>query len=550
VYTRFKLGSTHSLILLAILLLAAFLRFHALAQDLRFHADEALFATFSRNAALNGQWMLPGALDKPPLTIYMMALSMSFAARGSTDTLLDFDVRQGEFAARVPNVFGSILLVAVAYALAKQIYKRRDMALIAALLMTCSPLLVGFSASAFTDIYMLLGMTLALWMAAAKRPLWAGIFLAISFASKQQALFYAPLILGILLLQSVRYVDASQANQRPKPLQGFSKPLPRRFQLLATTTRFVIPLILMLIILLLWDAARAQSTGLFALATANNSPTGLVPLNEIPARVETWLGYGSSLLGVPLITLLLMVIAFVAFITRPSRIDALLWGYIVLYSFAHWFIHLNIYDRYLLLLLPLCVLVSARGIFWFTSFCLSLSVRWRKGERIFSPSPLPHIHATSQGSAGERGLGGEVSAKTALLILAFSLILLIGAYPASEGHLIGGRADDSILNLADYLNQQTLGAIIYDRWLGWELGYYLGQWTDKRKVYFPTINLLVEGALAQPDPAPRYFVTPRNRLYQPWLDALRAAGFQISLVYNESPYLVFRLNPSWAVSDA
>ncbi|MFN8371501.1 MAG: hypothetical protein U0694_01290 [Anaerolineae bacterium] len=50
----------------ALLLLAAFLRFHALAQDVRFHADEALFATFARSsAALDGQWLFPGALDKP-----------------------------------------------------------------------------------------------------------------------------------------------------------------------------------------------------------------------------------------------------------------------------------------------------------------------------------------------------------------------------------------------------------------------------------------------------------------------------------------------------
>ena len=90
---HFLSDSKHAALLLGILCLAAFLRFHALAQDLRFQADEALFATFARDAALNGAWMLPGALDKPPLTFYAMALSMSFAARGSTDTLLDFDAR-------------------------------------------------------------------------------------------------------------------------------------------------------------------------------------------------------------------------------------------------------------------------------------------------------------------------------------------------------------------------------------------------------------------------------------------------------------------------
>ncbi|HLU11718.1 MAG TPA: hypothetical protein VK003_18735, partial [Oceanobacillus sp.] len=63
--------------LVLILLVGVALRIHALGQDRRFHPDEALYSTFARSAALNGDWLLHGSLDKPPLTIYASALSMT-----------------------------------------------------------------------------------------------------------------------------------------------------------------------------------------------------------------------------------------------------------------------------------------------------------------------------------------------------------------------------------------------------------------------------------------------------------------------------------------
>jgi hypothetical protein len=71
----------------------------------------------------------------------------------------------------------------------------------------------------------------------------------------------------------------------------------------------------------------------------------------------------------------------------------------------------------------------------------------------------------------------------------------------------------------------------------------LGQWTDKRKVYYPTAQILVMDALLQTDRAPRYFVAPVGRPYQAWIDALAAAGFNPSLVYDTSPFVVYRLVP-------
>jgi 4-amino-4-deoxy-L-arabinose transferase-like glycosyltransferase len=109
-----------------ILLLAALLRFHALGQDARFHPDEALFSTFARSAALDGGWLLPGALDKPPLSIYTSAAFMALLARADiTPGLPDLTPRLGEFAARFPNLLASLVLVALAYALGRRLYGRQ-----------------------------------------------------------------------------------------------------------------------------------------------------------------------------------------------------------------------------------------------------------------------------------------------------------------------------------------------------------------------------------------------------------------------------------------
>ncbi|MFN8371502.1 MAG: hypothetical protein U0694_01295 [Anaerolineae bacterium] len=357
-------------------------------------------------------------------------------------------------------------------------------------MMACSPLLLAFSASAFTDMLMLLGMVGALWLAAAQRPLWAGVWLAFAFASKQQARitrrwFWECCTCGTAQIMALSPVHAA----------AFYAAAGCRHAAAAAVG----------------CGARAD-TGLFALLR-QQQPLRWVPLREIPARIGAWWSYlvgycwAAAADGPAKLRWRCWRLSH-----RPSRIDALP-GFIAVYSGAHWLIRFNIYDRYLLLLLPPCVLLAARGM-----------VRVRRAL------PL------------QNGKGW--------LAVALCLVLLLGALPASEGNVISGRADDSILQVADFLNGQTLGAIIYDRWIGWELGYYLGQWTDKRKVYYPTPDMLAAGALAQPDPAPRYFVTPANRLYQPWLDVLRAAGFHITLVYDTPPYLVFRLIPSWAETGA
>nr|MBA3871736.1 glycosyltransferase family 39 protein [Anaerolineae bacterium] len=184
--------------IVGILLLGAILRFHALGQNIRFHPDEALFVTFARQAAVQGDWLLHGSLDKPPLTIYVNALALTaFGITPLPNGVLTLDVHAGEFAARVPGVFASILLVAVVYALAKQLYGVNKTAWMSLLLVALSPLAIAFSATAFTDGMMLLFVVVALLMASHRRWFWAGLWLVLGFWCKQQALLYLPLVIVI-----------------------------------------------------------------------------------------------------------------------------------------------------------------------------------------------------------------------------------------------------------------------------------------------------------------------------------------------------------------
>jgi 4-amino-4-deoxy-L-arabinose transferase-like glycosyltransferase len=326
-----------------ILLIGAVIRLHALGQDARFHPDEALFATFARHAALNGDWLLHGSLDKPPLAIYAQALSMTVFAR-TENTILNFDFRTGEIAARLPSTFAHILLIAVVYALARRWYVNRRAALWAALIAACSPVAVTFSATAFTDGLMLLCMALALWSVSRARWLWSGVWLALAFGCKQQGLFYAPLVIAF-----------------GWALYGLSA---RRLALIAA------PIGIGALLLIAWDAARGQTTSLWTLAATNNTPMGIAAAADILPRLGAWTELGRLILGTP--TFLLIGAAALAVIVRsvraarlsPTVLDVLLAVYALTYTAAHVLIGFNLYDRYLLPLLPPLALLGARGGLW------------------------------------------------------------------------------------------------------------------------------------------------------------------------------------------
>lgn len=482
----------------AVLLLAAGLRFGALAHDARFHPDEALFATFARSAAVQGDWLLRGALDKTPLAIYAAAFSMTLAGVSSLpDGVLALDPLAGEFAARLPGVFASILLTAAVYALAKKLY-RCDAALAAMLLAALSPFALAFSATAFTDMPMLLCITLALVCAAGGRWFWAGVWVALGFGCKQQALLVLPLV----------------------ALVGWAKCRPARTG--KALLHFLLPLAAGTALLAAWDAARGQPASLWALAAANNDPGRLIRADELLPRLRIWAAYAGWFAGPAWLSASLAVLAAAALAVRIQRqgrrqavlTDALLAAYCAGYLLLHWLVAFNTYDRYLLPALTPALLLLARGAVWL-----------RRASRlpvwaVYGLLALALLPVALDARAGRLPLGGD------------------------QGRHAGIDA------LADYLNARPLGTIIYDHWLGWELGYYMGAWSDKRRVYYPTPRALADAARRQADPAPRYLPVPAGQPAAPWLDALREAGFTPERVYDDGRFVVYRLTRSLAAAGA
>lgn len=445
--------------------------------------------TFARNAAVNGDWMLTGALDKPPLSIYSSAVSMIISGITSdAGGVLQLDVHRGELSARLPNVLYAILLVALMMRLAHDLYHQSTVTLLAGIITATSPYLLAFGATAFTDMSLLFWGTFALWLSVRQRYGWAGLALGLAFWSKQQAIFFVP----IITIVSMHQITAPSAHQRRRRALG------------------VIMLLVMLGLLMIWDATRID-TSIFVLGTLNNTPDSLIaPTTDYLPRLAKWSQLGVWLLGHPIVTVGLVGMAIAGHLWavlqgRHQRIDSVFILIIMAYIAGHTVLAFNQYDRYLLILLPMLVMFCARGLY--------------------------HIVTIRQ-------------TQSITVFLASSAVLL-ALITTSNTIPIGGDkgAHTGIDNLADYLNSKPVATVIYDPWLGWELGYYMGQWTNKRRVHYPTPTALVADALELDEVGLRYLVAPADVDPTDWLQALEHAQFEVTLDHAQDNFRVYRIRP-------
>lgn len=485
-----------NLLLIPILLIGAWFRFHTLSADIRFSTDEALFASFARDAVIHGDWLLQGDLDKPPLSLYASAFAMHFtAAHLNADGVLDFSAQHGEFAARLPATFAHILLIALTYALIKRLYADPAVAWWGAAFLALSPLAIAYSPSALTDGLMIPLGVAALFAASLRRNLLAGICLALAFAAKQQAVYFLPLLVMLVLLYT---------SHNPR-------------QISASLLRLISPLLLMLALLWVWDALRESSPSFFTLASANNDPRRLIRSDEVLSRLIAWLGHGRFMLGAPT-TILALFIPFAVLSSvskaprqRPASVDLLLLTYVLGYIFVHWLVAFNVYDRYLLIILPIWAILSARSALWV----------WRTLRQWIQSPELVVL-------AGAVLLSMLTSASAATNL-------------SERGYNVEPIANRGIIGAAQYLDELPVATIIYNRWLGWELGYYLPAWSDKRLVYYPTPQTLAQGAAQNAEIAPRYLIAPSAQPLDVWLFALAEQNFFAEVVYQREGILIYRL---------
>ena len=131
---------SHLALITGILLLGAALRIAPLT-DNRMHPDEALFATLGR-LIITGQdpWLNQTHLlvDKPPLFYYTTAAGIAVLW---TD----------EMSARLPNLFASIIAIALTYRVARSLWQQQRSAIVSTVLIAVSPFGVAFSPTVFAD---------------------------------------------------------------------------------------------------------------------------------------------------------------------------------------------------------------------------------------------------------------------------------------------------------------------------------------------------------------------------------------------------------------
>lgn len=473
----------------ACILLAVFFSYLALGNAGRFHPDEAYYMTSARHAAVNGDWLfLAEPIDKPPLTYYANALALVlFAVEQDAEGVLQLDALKGEFAGRMGSLWASVLLVAVVTRLARRLSPYAYAGWIAGFIVALSPLRIVFAPTAFTDMPMLLCGVLALWMSVQRKPLWAGFWLILAFWAKPQIIFYVPLCLVLLLtsVPSKKYLRASLL--------------------------FMLPLLMGIGLLALWDNARIANgiDGFFVLGRTRYTPTTLTAFSDYPQRLGLWWQTTQYLAGHAVISVagfVLIVLSIRRYFSEGLSLFVWLWLWVGAFIGVHIVLTLNLFDRNQLVLLPIFVVLCAESI-----ACVQANY--------------------TSGRTGWVALG--------LCVMLFAWQASFGYYP------IGG--DDGrhagIHDLAQALNDKPVATVIYDTWLDWELDYYMGQWTDKRRVFYPTPESLLEDALALDEIGTRYFVVPRWEDATDWLSVLEDAGFAVAVDRSFTHFTLYSLQP-------
>jgi 4-amino-4-deoxy-L-arabinose transferase-like glycosyltransferase len=300
-----------------------------LSRDVRFHNDEALYATYARAIALHGDYLIrtaPVPLDKPPLGLAITALG--FTAFGVN-----------EFGGRLPTVFVSAIALSLCYRLGRRLYNEGH-AQVAMLLLALSPFELAFAATLFHDPLLTLWLLLVTWGCTTGRWRVVGVATALSLATKQSAVQFLPV-----------FALVGMAAGGPTNWQGMRK--------------LWLPLLVGVGLLALWSVARAAPVDFWTLGVVNPGQLRLIRADEVIPRLARWL----DLLGVavgqpPLLPLLLLplIAVLVARRSRAGLVDSAIGVGVIGTLLLYWLLAYNLYDRYLVPLVPLVLLLLARAV--------------------------------------------------------------------------------------------------------------------------------------------------------------------------------------------
>ncbi len=515
----------------------------------RFHQDEALYSfwalqiTTGRDPILNHS-----PVDKPPLFIYTLALCFKLFG-------------PSEVAARLPSELSSVASIALLYYLAWRLYGRA-VAMLAATLMALSPFNILFAPTAFTDPLMVAWVLAALCLAVNRRLGWSGLALGLASATKQQGLLFVPLAVVI----------GSMTKDLSKDWEGLRRGLRKAVRLALGFLAVMAPVAW-------WDSLRWQlQPNYFEQSLISYGGLTVADTAQLVERLGDWariLHYVTAspflnillLGGLPCLLLydarwrgLLRPVGLFGQAPRPdvnvraesakpyglkssprrglcpfSRgvqprafFDVVLSAFVILFLLGHWLLSFNVWDRYLLGLVPLLLMLLAR-IIWLAS------------------GALANIHP----SLGGRGRG-RVGFHKLQVVLGVVLLAatLIGpaVVAAGSGYPIGGDhgAYDGIEDVADHFRERVpAGSVLYHTWLGWHYSFYMFDFPLVFR-WYPSPEELAQDA-CQVNDTPRYVVFPRGKLTAGVRDALADAGLGLHSVYSahgrdgSTSFTVYRL---------
>ena len=131
----------------------------------------------------------------------------------------------------------------------------------------------------------------------------------------------------------------------------------------------------------------------------------------------------------------------------------------------------------------------------------------------------------------------------AITTLPFSLAAAGSQYPIGGDH----GANDGIDQVAVFLKTLPSGTVLYDHWLAWELGYYVGK-GFVYLAYFDTPAALQDD-LRVFGGANRYVIFPGHESPDPVNAAIGEVGYTLSSVFatqnrfGQTSFTVFKIEP-------
>ena len=461
---RIERGTPPDLVFLGILALGLWLRW-GLNGAWRLGPDEALYSTWARHIADGSDiWLAatPG-VDKPPLFIYLMALSMSFY--GFT-----------EFATRFPAIISSAITIVLTYRLSMQLYASRPIARLAALSLALSPLAVLYAPTGYADPLLVMWLMLAVVLAGDDHWTLSGVAAALAVLTKQEA----PILLPLVVI-----IGLPQAWRRHPPVGGAVMPwMAGRLVAFA-----VVCVALAGATELVWEAARPGHASPFALGLVHYGGIGLVAAGDFAPRLAAWWDEALRFVFASPLLEVLCLVGVPLLLLRGSkdrrRADIVLVTACAYAILARTVVGFQMWNRYMLAAVPFLCILLARSVdlVWDVLVGRAQPQRLRAGwASLWTLAPLLLAGAL---------LLGPVNAARA------------GRVPVGSDHGAYTGLDDTARFIRSALPP---GSVIYHDTLGWQLGYYLyGEHLDFW--WYPSLAWLAETAAGRPEQS-QYIVVP------------------------------------------